>query len=985
MKRLLKSGAIALVALILISTLSVIGFASGTGTEADPYIITTAEELQNINNNLSAYYILGNDIDLENADFTPIGNSTSGTFTGAFDGNGYTISNLNVYAGKYAGLFGCNEGVIKNVTLADFYVYGTRYIGGVVGDNTASGTVSDCITLSGEIYAEEAVIEIDAGGIIGHNSGAVYGVMKNYADVNTSSNGDCYSGGIIGKNDAVLTLTAENHGSVAGNCYYYLYGYTYYSYSGGIIGYSTANVTFTESFNKGNVISCNCNVTAGGVNYAGGLIGYGGGFVNITDCFNSASVSGKSGSGSDEYGGNAGGLAGYIAGTSVINNSYNSGYISAYYGSAGLAYYISGTATVNCCYNSGEIFNSYYGKSAGLLGEAYGTTEITQCFNTGFVNSANTAAAFVSRMGSNTVSFNDCYNTGDIRTNSHYAGVFVGYVAYEYGKINVENCYNTGSVVCSYYYGFIYGGSERTVYPVAINSYCLKGRKGCASEKDITCGVNFIDSEELKNPEALSGFDFEAVWEIDSSINNGFPVLRDNKPALTLNYGYMPVKVGNSLNLIAYKNGAQESVTWSVTNGSATVDSNGNAYFGSTGPVTITATDSEGNKANFNAWVYSPASAVTVDDISVNMNVTNASPSYSLYGSYSYEVVKSYESSDTSVFTVSPSGIITPVSVGTAYLTITLLGGASGTGKVEITANAVGLWLSPSNFSMFTGDTYQMSISTNPNPTTSEITWTSSDESVATVDENGLVTAVSAGASTIAVSTDNGYSATSIVTVKEKITEISFVEPSVTMYTNEKRTLRLNVQPDNFTENITYSVSDYSIYVYSSGVVRSYSTTGSFTVTATTESGLKAYCTVTVEDWPNVLTLSDESSATLQNYYLTIPDTYSTSVDNYIDSVDGFEYVAKASFENEANTYYGTGSTVTVYDNTQQEVITYSVVVQGDVTGDSVCDVIDCALVARNSTENAELEGAYLVAADYDYDETVTANDYQQVVNQALT
>lgn len=72
--------------------------AGGSGTAADPYVIQTPAELQSMQNNLAAYYVLGNDIDMSGVtSWTPIGTS-SAPFRGNFNGNGYTISNLDVSA-----------------------------------------------------------------------------------------------------------------------------------------------------------------------------------------------------------------------------------------------------------------------------------------------------------------------------------------------------------------------------------------------------------------------------------------------------------------------------------------------------------------------------------------------------------------------------------------------------------------------------------------------------------------------------------------------------------------------------------------------------------------------------------------------------------------------------------------------------------------------------------------------------------------------
>ena len=69
--------------------------AGGSGTAGDPYGIATPAELQNMQNELDAYYELQNNIDLTGVTWTPVGNETS-PFTGSLEGNGYTISDLSM-------------------------------------------------------------------------------------------------------------------------------------------------------------------------------------------------------------------------------------------------------------------------------------------------------------------------------------------------------------------------------------------------------------------------------------------------------------------------------------------------------------------------------------------------------------------------------------------------------------------------------------------------------------------------------------------------------------------------------------------------------------------------------------------------------------------------------------------------------------------------------------------------------------------------
>ena len=147
-------------------------FAGGKGTAEDPWQIATAEQLDHVRRDLTAHYVLVNDIDLSAYEnWEPIGSFQSLSdapedaevphpdyaFTGTFDGNGHTISNLNVASQSPigAGLFGCASGTengaacIRNFTLKDIRVSGGYLVGGAVGLQFMNCPVSD-ITLTGD-------------------------------------------------------------------------------------------------------------------------------------------------------------------------------------------------------------------------------------------------------------------------------------------------------------------------------------------------------------------------------------------------------------------------------------------------------------------------------------------------------------------------------------------------------------------------------------------------------------------------------------------------------------------------------------------------------------------------------------------------------------------------------------------------------------------------------------------------------------------
>ena len=173
------------------------------GTEQDPYLIYTREDLCAINSNLP-YYKLMCDIDLQNIDWMPLTSSGS-PFTGQLDGNGYTIKNLTINRpnGTYVGLFGQigNNARLKNIkiVLGDKGITGKTYIGGLVGVALAGSIILKCsIEGKGTVNANSSVEEsfnVKVGGLVGVFNGIKISNSSSAVDVVPRAG---VAGGLIG-------------------------------------------------------------------------------------------------------------------------------------------------------------------------------------------------------------------------------------------------------------------------------------------------------------------------------------------------------------------------------------------------------------------------------------------------------------------------------------------------------------------------------------------------------------------------------------------------------------------------------------------------------------------------------------------------------------------------------------------------------------------------------------------------------------------
>ena len=237
---------------------------TGSGTETDPYQINTAAGLKwfrdKVNNakakeETKICAVLTANIDLKNEEWTPIGigNGTENNgatidfpYSGTFDGNGHTISGLNVnYGDKNGGLF-CyvKSATIKNLTVAGSVTYssgdGIAY-GGIVGCADSS-TIENCTnrcTVTGRWYA---------GGIVGRSVDSDIIGCANFGNISSPSR----SGGICGK----ITGEKDTYGIDATIRDCYNVGMVSGNYAGGITGQSDSgniDILIANCYNVGSL------------------------------------------------------------------------------------------------------------------------------------------------------------------------------------------------------------------------------------------------------------------------------------------------------------------------------------------------------------------------------------------------------------------------------------------------------------------------------------------------------------------------------------------------------------------------------------------------------------------------------------------------------------------------------------------------------------------------------------------------------------
>lgn len=228
----------------------------GSGTEGNPYKISTKIDLENLRDLInssyynqfysSAYFVQTADIDLENESWIPIASSNSNqTFKGTYDGSCHYINGLNVDTSfEYAGLFGMIDGAdIHDIVINGTITQSRNASGGVAGIATNNSKLEKCAFV-GDVSAESA-----AGGVLG--------ILKNGSNIT-----NCYHNGAVSSN----------------------------SYAGGLIG----SVTFDDKVDESIITVQNCYQANGIVNgkiYSGCIVGNcainsgSSNIVSILNCF----------------------------------------------------------------------------------------------------------------------------------------------------------------------------------------------------------------------------------------------------------------------------------------------------------------------------------------------------------------------------------------------------------------------------------------------------------------------------------------------------------------------------------------------------------------------------------------------------------------------------------------------------------------------------------------------------------------------------
>ncbi len=335
--------------------------------------------------------------------------------------------------------------------------------------------------------------------------------------------------------------------------------------------------------------------------------------------------------------------------------------------------------------------------------------------------------------------------------------------------------------------------------------------------------------------------------------------VKQHAMGVKMSYTNITLNVGEYFDMdvtITPVDATEASLLWeSLHTNIVTVSSTGRITGRAAGEGTVMVKTQNGSTSFCTVTVVEPVFSLELDEEEVTIDIEDTfvlEPIFQPANPSNTEVI--WSSSDDNVAEVNEFGEVTGISGGSAVITCESVdGGYRAYCLVTVIEPVIEVTMNPETYRLALGKTYTLTatVSNHGTATNAELEWSSSDESVCTVDNKGNIVGVDYGYATItAEATDNsGAFATCEVRVIREVTSIKLNHTVLTMLQGESVSLQVNVQPSNASYVTTkFSSSDESVAIVDEDGVITALNPGSAVIRseARDNSGKFALCYVTV-------------------------------------------------------------------------------------------------------------------------------------------
>ncbi|MGW8822935.1 S-layer homology domain-containing protein [Paenibacillus lautus] len=522
----------------------------------------------------------------------------------------------------------------------------------------------------------------------------------------------------------------------------------------------------------------------------GGALQYVGFFGRVTGTVRNLSISAQVNGGS--Y---AGGLVGHLIGGSIIN-SYSQGSVT-----------------------SGDTGFAGVSVAGGLAGGANGYSNILRSSSSAAVKSGDAsnqyAGGLVGSQGTGSIS--DSYATGTVTNSDGDHFFFGGGLAGQLVYGDIANSYSSTAVTQSGrfrygrmggFVGFIFDATNPSIHASYFDSVATMQTSGVGDGSGTGGSIHItgLTTNEMREAFNYQGWDFTDIWAVNAGINGGYPYFRPD--ILTTDLPRADKDAPYSLVPEAF-DGARGGLTWNASglpDGLALTDHGmlkGRPTVSGTFPVTVSATDAGQNTVSAVLTLYVDEPAPVIDGLAIRPGSANGSTSVTAVPGnpgHTFAYLLGPDASERPLLGDALPGEAALYSLGTdivdpipgQYLQVFELDAQQRiqawsviqveASHIRNTIPVTGVSLDQTALTLTAGGASQKltAVLMPANATNQAVSWSSSDSSVAQVDQSGEVTPVAEGTAVVTVTTvDGGFTATAAVTVYSAPTDTGTVTGAV--------------------------------------------------------------------------------------------------------------------------------------------------------------------------------------------------------------
>ena len=318
--------------------------------------------------------------------------------------------------------------------------------------------------------------------------------------------------------------------------------------------------------------------------------------------------------------------------------------------------------------------------------------------------------------------------------------------------------------------------------------------------------------------------------------------------SISLDKNSLSLVKGESETLVATvnpTNATHTTVSWTSSDpGVATVDSQGSVKAIANGNATITA-QVDDIKATCAVSVTVPVESITLNKTRLTLKKGESETLVAtILPADATENKVTWNTTNSNMASVDANGKVTAVGGGNVTISAKV-GGKSAACMVTVTVPVESVTLNRTGITLDEGQSATLKATVTPKDATDKtVTWSSSDESIVTVDQEGTINAIKQGSATIQAKAEDKL-ATCTVTVIKKVTSVVLDKVSLTLLVGETSTLTATVLPEDATDKtVIWRSNDTSVATVENGVVKGIGI-GETTITATS-GGITTYCSISV-------------------------------------------------------------------------------------------------------------------------------------------